>query len=251
MPAARARSAFCALSLACLAFLALAPRLAAQQRGGEPPFLAGVVVDAGSGAPISGALVALAARNRGVLTDAEGRFTLRDLKPGSQALTVAQLGYDSLRTEVKVEGGPATVVLRLRPNPVVLEGIQVVSDRLRSRRNSIASSVWAFDRRALQTSGARDALDFVRSRTSLTPTPCLDRMSMASCAYVRGRPTPVAVYIDDVPVFGGLEFLDSYRPEELYLVEVFSGGRQVRVYTNWFVEWSAKTGRRPAPVLIR
>lgn len=236
-----------------LAALALAPLLpplrAAAQTGEDAASLSGVVVDEESGAPIPGALVALAARSRGVLTDAEGRFALRDLEPGLQALTVAQLGYDSLRTEVKV-AGPATVVLRLRANPVVLEGIRVVSDRLRSRRNGVAVSVRAFDRRALQTSGARDALDFLRSRSSLTPTPCLERASVASCAYVRGRPTPVVVYIDDVLVFGGLEYLDTYRPDEVYLVEVYGGGRHVRVYTNWYVEWSAKTGRRPAPVLV-
>lgn len=257
MPVLPARRHRAGRSVALLAsFLAL-PALArpadAQAPGDEPRPVAGVVVDAGSGVPVPGALVALVERNHGVFTDEEGRFTLRDLRPGSHRLVVVQLGYDSLATRLVLPEGTGAVegvVLRLEPDPVVLEGIRVVSDRLRSRRNAVAASVRAFDQRALQSAGARDALEFLRTRTNLMPAACLGRASMGGCAYVRGRPTPVTVYIDDVHVLGGLEYLDSYRPEELYLVEVFRGGSHVRVYTTWFMEWFAKTGRRPAPVLV-
>lgn len=247
-PAPRARPA-----AALLLLLAIAGPLAAQERDeGERP-VAGVVVDAETGSPVPGALVALTERSGGVFADEGGRFTLRDVRPGSHPLVVVQLGYDSLATRLVLPEGEAPVegiVLRLRPNPVVLEGVRVVTDRLRSRRNAVAVSVRAFDQRALRSGGSRDALDFIRTRTNFLPTTCLGRMSMGSCAYVRGRPTPVTVHIDDVQVFAGLEYLDSYRPEELYLVEVFRGGSHIRIYTNGYVEWSARTGRRPAPVLM-
>lgn len=232
---------------ALLGMAVLAPTAAGQE---EARPVSGTVVDAQSGLPVPGALVAMVESAQAVFTDEAGRFTLRDMETGNHPLVVTQLGYDSLSIGLVVEEGTDGVVLRLRPDPVVLEAVQVVTDRLRRRRNAVATSVRAFDQRMLRTAGSRDALDFLLTRTNLMPTRCPGIHSFGSCAYVRGRLSPVQVYIDDTYVLGGLEYLDSYRPEELYLVEVYRGGSHVRVYTNWYMEMSARTGRRPSPVLV-
>ncbi|QYM77032.1 S8 family serine peptidase [Leucobacter luti] len=57
----------------------------------------GQVVNAGSGAPVSGATVSFAERGETWTTDVQGRFTAR-LAPGSYSLTVQRFGYETAQT---------------------------------------------------------------------------------------------------------------------------------------------------------
>jgi hypothetical protein len=231
-----------------LALLLLPGALAAQEspaaRHGQ---LSGVVVDDRTGEPVRGALVALPGLRRAAVTGERGEFTLPNLAPGEHPLVVTQLGYDTLRASAPVTAGQASELeIGLDPNPVLLEGIRVVADRLQRRRNAVAVSIRAFDRSQLLTSAAGDALDFVSQRSGFARTVCPGSLA-GSCAWVRGRPEPVRVYIDDMPTVGGLDHLAMYRPHELFLIEVVSGGRQVRAYTNWYMEQAAKRRWNPAP----
>lgn len=228
--------------------LLLAPLSSGDAQEADRRAITGQVVDAESGTALFGALVAIEGSDRAVLSDAEGRFSLPDVLAGAHQVMVAQLGYDTLRVNAAPGGAPLT--LALTPNPVLLEGIQVVTDRFRRRRNAVASSVRAFDREQLLASAALDARDFVSRTTGLVPTSCLSSMSLTPCAWVRGRPEPVRVYIDDNPTVGGLDHLAMYQPHELYLVEVFSGGRHVRAYTNWYMSQAARGKIFPPPLIF-
>ena len=53
------------------------------------------------------------------------------------------------------------------------------------------------------------------------------------------------VWIDEAPVVGGMDYLRTVRPYELYMVEVYAGGRQIRAYTPRFMERAAKTRLQP------
>jgi hypothetical protein len=68
----------------------------------------GTVVDATTGAPISGATVAGAGRS--VTTDSTGGFALTDLAPGTLTLTVSATGYSTRQQTVAVTSGSATAI---------------------------------------------------------------------------------------------------------------------------------------------
>jgi hypothetical protein len=57
------------------------------------------------------------------------------------------------------------------------------------------------------------------------------------------------VYIDEALLVGGLLQLETYRPHELYLVEVYSSGSEIRAYTHHFVERMARTPQALIPII--
>ncbi|MQA89083.1 MAG: hypothetical protein GEU90_02430 [Gemmatimonas sp.] len=238
----------CAVALAT----SLATPAVAQQaeEPEEDPTLIGLVVDAQSGAPIPAAEVVIIDRAEPVLSDRNGHFTFRDVRPGETTFIVTQLGYDSLRTTVDFDPSAEPVTLSLQPDPVVLERVTTIADRFATRRRASGASVRAFDRMGLLASSDFSALDFVLSRTGVTPTRCPNRLAHSPCAYVRGRPTEVQVYVDGARIIGGLDYLGSLRPEELYVLEVVGGGRVIRAYSNWYMETIARGRAIPTGYLF-
>ena len=83
-----------------------------------------------------------------------------------------------------------------------------------------------------------------------TRTRCSGRAIGSVCFFVRGREAESMVYVDEMPVIGGLDYLDVLRPHELYMVEVYGQGRHIRVYTNHFMERAAKKRLRPGALLF-
>ena len=111
-----------ACSIAALvALLSVAPRpLLAQST------LQGTVVDRQSGAPISGALVAVSgATKTNVATDAAGAFTLTASK-AITSITVASAGYAT--RVIAVGSGATTLRVELVPSQTELPGVQVVAN---------------------------------------------------------------------------------------------------------------------------
>ncbi len=78
--------------------------------------------------------------------------------------------------------------------------------------------------------------------------PCRGRWS-SNCLIVRGRAIEPSVWIDEAPVIGGLDYLNVMRPYELYMVEVYGGGRQIRAYTTQFMARAATTRLQPFAIL--
>ena len=92
--------------------------------------LAGVVLDASSGSPVSMARVELAERSNALLSSDDGGFVFRDLLPGRYALHVRALGYTPMRLEVELAPGQGRVTrLMLAPQaqlvrPIVVNGLR-------------------------------------------------------------------------------------------------------------------------------
>ena len=104
-----------------LAVVMAAPEVRAQQ----PGRIAGTVVDENDEAVI-GAGVVLAGTLRGTATDAEGRFEIGPLRPGTYTLEARALGYRPATQAVTVAAGQTTTVtLRLHTQPILLEGVVV------------------------------------------------------------------------------------------------------------------------------
>lgn len=233
---------------ASVAWAAVAPLSAQQARDDLRVTVRGRVLDGVSDAPVHGAFVAPEGSDTGYLTDDDGTFVLR--VPRSRTayhLQVENLGYRTVRLSIpaeEVEG--SFIVLRIEPDPVVLEGLQVMADRFRSRRRATAISARAYDREDLLRTTAFDAVDYLRFHSGIATSPC----GLEICVMSRGRWVRPAVYIDERPSLSGLDELTTYRPQDLHMIEVFANGRMIRAYTEHFMARYAKSGRRLQPLPI-
>lgn len=235
-----------ALFLVLATLLIFSPALMAQEEQGEGPALLGRVIDSDTGTPLLGAFVHLQGEAWGVITDDDGRFRLPRLPNGLLSVMVEQLGYVELVQTVQFEDGGASLFFALTPDPILLEGIEVVMDRFERRRRAYAHASQLLDREELVNSSAFDLLDLIQSRSLLNPIACPASEIEWTCAMVRGQIRPLSVYVDEFPFWGGFDFLSMVQPHELHMVEIYYSRGQVRVYTEAYME---RIGRRPIAVM--
>lgn len=138
-PATRPLSPLVAASLAVLSLSsATAARIAAQEPDCrvDKTRIVGFVVDAGNESPLASVLVSVESPDRASLTTDNGRFLLCDIGPGERVLTASRLGYDTLRIRIGPNPSGEPLRLRLEPDPIILEGLEIVTDRFERRRRA-------------------------------------------------------------------------------------------------------------------
>lgn len=87
----------------------------------------GTVVDATTGAPLSGASVSVTGTSLGSLSGADGRYTITGVPDGPVTLRAAMIGYASVdQTTTVVPNQSATVDFRLTQQAITLQGIVAV-----------------------------------------------------------------------------------------------------------------------------
>jgi hypothetical protein len=130
----------------------------------------------------------------------------------------------------------------------MLEGITVMTHRMESRRRAYGfGSARAYGEARLNRSVAADMLQFLQFEAFMYFIQCDDGISSVSCLAGRGgRPKEPKVFIDEMLIPCGLVVLGTYRPEDLYLLEVYDHGGQIRAYTYDYLE---RTGRRPTALI--
>lgn len=223
-----------------------AATVGAQERSAEAAFdLVGTVTDQ-AGVPLVGVFVASEGSEWGSLTDKTGRFLLPRTSAGQITLTAELIGYETLTWTGWVQAG-RLIALTLASKPILLEGLTVVADRFESRRRATATSVRWFDRTALATAPQENAVEFLAARGGFTRVSCRGYWGH-ECVWVRGQAMEPSVWVDESPLIGGLDFLRMIQPHELYLVEVYAGGRHIRAYTNHYIERAAE--RRVLPIAL-
>ncbi len=245
------RSVWRLMMLVGLAVLpvALLPRSSfAQAPRVKPIDVVGTVVDAKSGLPVGGAFVSVEGVRWGALTSRNGHFTLRRVQPGEISLVADQLGYKTLQWKGTLTPGDTTVDLALVPRADLLPELRAETARLKSRRRSTGVSVQSFNDVTLANSGQDNVVDFLDARAGLMRVDCPDVIGSEECYWVEGRPILPIVYIDEVPVAGGMSELSTMWPQQLYLLEVYDHGGEIRAYTKPFMERAAKTDFRPLPL---
>ena len=210
--------------------------------------------DALSEQPIADALVILEGDRKAVLTDEEGRFDFGFLEPGEVSITIRRYGYQTQGADFFLPGGEAThLEVPLPPMAVLVDGLNVVTERLEtmdqritSRRRATPMAAQAFEQGRLVRTPARDVLEMLDLESALPIQPCGRRSFGGACVLRRGRLVEPRVFVDEMPVIGGLEQLATYRPYDLYLVEVYGRGLEVRLYTHQFME---RMARRPVALM--
>jgi outer membrane receptor protein involved in Fe transport len=147
------------LTPALVALTVAGPTAALAQSEGS---VRGTVTSAGHGA-ILGARVATESPGRVAVTDANGRFTLRDLPAGSYSVLVTALGYKPLRRTVSVAGGKTTSVdVQLEPGSLMLSSVIVTATRTPIEATKVASTVNVLTPEHVQSSPARESQDLLR-----------------------------------------------------------------------------------------
>lgn len=216
----------------------------------KPPnvVVQGQVVDRLGGTPVAGAAVTAGDPGYVVLTNREGRFKLDGVRAGPVTIQVMQLGYGTWNRVHEATANGAAVHVELEPDPVILKQVQVVADRIRARRNAVGTSVRAYTAPLIQASGARDVLDFLRYRVYMGPCPP-SRTWSDVCVLRRGSWVPPSIVVDEVPMPGGLEMLGTWPADELHMIEVYSEGGHIRLYTNNFADRLAHDRVRLFPFL--
>ncbi|MEX2473202.1 MAG: carboxypeptidase regulatory-like domain-containing protein [Gemmatimonadota bacterium] len=216
--------------------------------------LSGVIVDLVGERPIANALVVLGNNYRAVLTDSLGRFDLGELTSGDFELTVRRYGYQTQGvTGFLPAGSELDIEVPLPPTAVLIDGLSVVTERLQTmeermerRRRSTPMTVHAVGQDRLVQSSARDVVELLDREATLQIQTCGRNAFADQCIRRRGRLVEPRVYVDEMPVIGGLGQLASYQPYDLYLVEVFGRGLEVRAYTHQFME---RMARKPVALL--
>jgi hypothetical protein len=214
-------------------------------QGQEKIDLKGVVVDETTGAAVSGAYILVV--DKGATSDAEGRFHVRGLAAGTHALVVTHLGYATSVQVAEVEPGGEPLRIQLEPNPVIMQAIEVVVNRMKARRNALAVSVRAYETRDMLSTS--DAYDFLRSRLTMGRCPSFN--TQHDCVFRRGRWVAPQIYIDEVPyTFSGVDVLRSYPTSEIHTIEVLNSGGHIRVYTKWFARRLAMGQAWLSPIIV-
>jgi len=190
--------------------------------GQERVMIRGQVVDAGSRVPLQGVLVTAPLAGSSVLTDSTGAFSLSFIEDRGYALIAEDMGYRSLV-----------------PDSAMLSGLAVLQERLEDRRRLRGGRVQLIEHDSLTVSTAASAYTLVRRAVPMARA-CSSQTENL-CVPGGSRERAVRICIDDQRPPAGASTLESYDPSGLWLVEIYSNGSRVRVYSRWFVDRIART----------
>ncbi len=220
--------------------------------------LVGRIVDAASGEPLIAAVVKFPELARYAFAGLDGQFTFSDFPAGTWEVIVEQLGYHASESALDLAAG-AELFVRLRPDPIALEGLTV-----RSRSQRLLA-----DRRRrtpfrIVTLGSREfaeAVDpnpaIVLKRLARAPVvECSYRASGGAfsydlCVFRRGRRAPISVFLDESRLHGGTQTLSAMNHETIHSMDFILRPKsaELRVYTIWFVERLDETKLGLAPIV--
>jgi TonB-linked SusC/RagA family outer membrane protein len=133
------RTVVCAVAAALL--LLDSPAAFAQGSGRT---IVGQVTEARSSLPVSGATLEVEGTRLGASADAEGRYRITNVAPGSRVVIARRIGFAEQRKTVTVtESGETRVDFALQPTAIALDQVVVTgtagAERLREIGNSVAT----------------------------------------------------------------------------------------------------------------
>ncbi|MBS3742005.1 MAG: TonB-dependent receptor, partial [Candidatus Cloacimonetes bacterium] len=162
--------------------------------------IAGMVEVKETGKALAGANVYLEEVQMGTLTLQNGKYIIKNVKPGNYKLHASLMGYIPQIKDVEVKAGLVTTVnFSLAQRAINLEGINVIADRAKTQKTPIAFS--DVDKEEISESlGSRDVPLALKSTPSLYST-MQGGGSGDARVNIRGfNQRNVAVMINGVPV---------------------------------------------------
>lgn len=124
----------------------------------------GRVSDLGSGAPIPGAQVSIAATHQGGLTDDNGAYTIARVAAGTVLLRAQRIGFEPQERSIVVpESGVVTANFAMKHTSTVLTGV-VVTATGQERRREIGNAISTVDAADVAHAPVADAQDIISGR---------------------------------------------------------------------------------------
>lgn len=104
--------------------------------------LSGKITDRDNGEPVEFASVLIKDNGLWAMTDADGKFSIRQVPTGKAVLTVQCLGYATYTTTLNITKSASTISIQLQPENLKLEEVTVVARRKRDE----ATTSYTIDR---------------------------------------------------------------------------------------------------------
>lgn len=241
-PATRGASCGARLIFGALV-LSVGPYVAPATASAQPEStasLGGIVVEANSGRPLSGATVVLVEAARTGTTDAGGRFVLYDVPPGLRRVLVAYRGHEAAERTIELAADRHTDVrIALRASvdigPPVEQVVSLPPLGVEIERPARSGKLGPFHRRRETGRGSFITQDEIVERD---PSQLSDmfrevvgiRVSRASAfgaALSTVRGCGLRVFIDGVPAPGFR--VDDMPPQDVAGVEIYTGPSETPV----------------------
>jgi TonB family protein len=245
-------------AIASLAFIAIAPSLAAAQGAAAPGTILISVRDS-SGTRIAGAQVSVRGTELYGVTDEQGQLQLRSIQPGRVRLDVRRLGFRPTALDVTVAGKATTetdvtlVRVAQQLSPVLIRG---------TAGDFPARMAGFFDRRdkgigrflmrqEIEKGNPSELTDVFRRLPSVR---VVSTASIRHAIRLRGQRCAPLVWMDGFPLTAAEFDLDLVAPETVEAIEVYSGvsevparfmGPQGLGSCGVIVIWSRHTDLRP------
>src|SRR5699024_6001152 len=99
----------------------------------------GTVTDAQSGEVIPGINVGLEGTSMGAATNAEGNYSISNVKAGSYTLVFSAVAYETKRVNVEIgRGAKKTIDVQLQPALNKLQEVEIIGRREQTYKNSVS-----------------------------------------------------------------------------------------------------------------
>ncbi len=190
----------------------------------------GIVYDANTKKPVDGAAIYISATNSSGLTDAFGKFFIKDIEPGKYKIIVTSVGYANIEDEIKVEDGVITELsYHLAVSSVKLQEVSI-----NAKKDLNLSSISGLDLKMRPVNSSQDLLRLVPGLFTAQH----QGGGKAEQIFLRGfdcdHGTDVNVSVDNMPVnmvshAHGQGFADTHFiiPESVREVDYGKGPYQV------------------------
>ena len=211
--------------------------------------VAGRVIEAATGAPMSGVQVFIDVLDLGVLSSGNGRYVLLNIPVGTHSLTVERLGYRSQSLEVTVaQGATVQADFQLLQEALALDEIIVTGTPGGTRRRAIGNVVGRIDARLeAELYPITDVRGLIAARNpGVSVQKASGSVGSGSVIRVRGVSSlslnngPI-IYVDGIRVDSGIRGfagiarqagsrLDDFNPEDIESIEVIKGPAAATLY---------------------
>ena len=194
--------------------------------------ITGVITDAETGEPLPSANIQISKTLLGASTDAEGRFEIKQVPPGLQALRISFVGYRSEITRVRVQRDSTShIQMALRPSAIPFEQVIVTGSRQQEDLQRAANSVNVISPAEIQRRNRFRIDESLQSIAGVTLVgENVNVRGGSGYNFIGIGASRVLMLIDDVPVLTsdlGRANWDILPVTEIERVEVLKGAASV------------------------